>query len=428
MKKIKELYKYFIESDGASTDTRQDVRNKIFFALSGENFDGNKFADIAHNNGALVCVIDNPDYNKSDSYFLVDNVLETLQLLANYHRKKHNATILAITGSNGKTTTKELVFIVLGETKSIIATQGNLNNHIGVPLTLLRITNETEIAVVEMGANHIGEIDQLCEIALPHIGIITNIGKAHLEGFGSFQGVITAKNELYNFIKKTGGHLIVNADDSLLTELSNGSSKLTYGKNNADIEGEIVDIHPNLHVKWGYKGSVKQCHTQLYGNYNFYNIMAAIATGIYFDIDPETINSSIENYVSDNNRSQLLKTKSNKIILDAYNANPFSMMEAITSFADCGFDNPWLLLGDMFELGDYAADEHQKIVDQLIDKKFANVLLIGKEFSRLSKHSFLNFETTSDAGSYIKNNPICDADILIKGSRGMRLEELLEVL
>ncbi len=257
----------------------------------------------------MISVIDNPEFNKGDKYFLVDDVLYALQELAKHHRTECDVTVLAITGSNGKTTTKELISSVLRNYTSIISTKGNLNNHIGVPLTLLEISDDTEIAVVEMGANHIGEIDFLCEIAQPNIGIITNIGKAHLEGFGSFEGVIAAKSELYNYIINSGGDLIVNADDILLKELAGSKPYLTYGTNDSDIEGEIVVSHPFVQIKWGHNQKIYHCHSQLYGNYNFYNVLAAIAVGIYFSVGESVINDSVENYLPSNNRSQHLKQR-----------------------------------------------------------------------------------------------------------------------
>lgn len=428
MKLIKELYKHFLKSDGVSTDSRQVVKNKIFFALSGENFNGNKFAKSALSNGALLCVIDDTSYDEGEGYFMVDDVLETLQQLANYHRRSCSATVMAITGSNGKTTTKELIAAVLGNTIDIISTVGNYNNHIGVPLTLLTIEKSTKIAVVEMGANHIGEIDLLCKIAEPDVGMITNIGKAHLEGFGSYEGVITAKSELYNYILSQNGQLIVNGDDSLLMELSGNSSKTVYARNDAAIQGELTESLPFLHITWGYNQKVHKCNSQLYGSYNFTNVMAAIATGIYFGVDEEIINKSIENYIPSNNRSQQIETKHNRVILDAYNANPYSMKEAVSSFAASRFKNPWLFLGDMFELGTYSSTEHQEIVTQLLSAGFKNVALIGNEFCSTQGHEFHVFKSTIDAIEFLSDNVIEDADILIKGSRGMKMEDLLESL
>ena len=428
MNKTKLLYQVFLKSDGVSTDTRDDVKNKVFFALSGENFDGNKFAETAIGNGALLAVIDKEEYNKGKKFLLVDDVLDALQSLAAHHRKIMPARVMGITGSNGKTTTKELISAVLSSKYSIISTSGNFNNHIGVPLTLLRIKNETQIAVVEMGANHIGEIATLCEIAKPDAGMITNIGKAHLEGFGSYEGVIEAKSEIYQYLKKHSGHVIVNKDDKLLIRLSENMNKTTYGTNNANIEGELVSQHPFLKVKWGANGEILQCNSQLYGSYNYTNIMAAIATGIYFDVDSSSINTAIETYISENNRSQQIKTSYNNIILDAYNANPFSLREAIISFHNSNFDNPWLFIGDMFELGQFSAREHQEIVELLKNFGFKNVVLLGNEFYSAKDHSFLKFKTTNDACSYFEKNPLRGTNILIKGSRGMKMEQLTQYL
>ena len=428
MQEIKGLYQHFLSSDGVATDSREDVTNKIFFALSGENFNGNKFTVDALNKGAQLCIIDDPAYLINGKCILVSDVLSTLQELAKYHRKKSSATVLAITGSNGKTTTKELISSVLANYANIISTQGNYNNHIGVPLTLLNIEPSTKIAVVEMGANHIGEINKLCELAEPDIGIITNIGKAHLEGFGSFEGVIQAKNELYNYLKKHKGKAIVNSDDDLLTELCRDIPQFTYGTNNADVVGEIIEYIPNVKLIWGYNESTIECNSQLYGKYNFYNIMAAIATGLFFNIPAEKINTAIESFVPKNNRSQLIKTKENSVILDAYNSNPTSLNEAIISFAESEFINPWLILGDMLELGDYSMDEHQIIIEKVNNNGFTNVVLIGEDFYNTKGNSFIKFKTVDESRNYLSANKIKNANILVKGSRGMKLEKLLDML
>ncbi len=428
MYKIKELYHHFLLSDGVTTDSREDVTNKIFFALSGENFNGNKFTDDALKKGTKLCVIDDPAYITDEKCFSVNDVLATLQELANHHRKESNVTVIAITGSNGKTTTKELISSVLSSYINIISTKGNYNNHIGVPLTLLNIKPTTKIAVIEMGANHIGEINKLCEIAQPDIGLITNIGKAHLEGFGSFDGVIMAKNELFNYINKNKGKIIVNKDDSLLKRLSEDTPRFTYGKNNADVEGEIIEYNPFLKLNWATGKNTLECNTQLYGKYNFDNIMAAIATGLFFSIPFEKINTAIEGYIPKNNRSQQIVTNNNSIILDAYNANPTSMSGAIISFAKSNFENPWLILGDMFELGEYSSSEHQEIVNKIINNNFQNVILIGNDFYNTKGNSFLRFKTTDDTIAYLSTNIIKNSNILVKGSRGMKLERLLDFL
>ena len=427
MNTILKIYKHFLLSDGVSTDSREDVTNKIFFALSGDNFDGNKYALDAYKKGARLCIIDNNAYEVSNSV-LVPNTLVALQNLAKYHREQNTATVLAITGTNGKTTTKELVSSVLGTFTDIISTKGNFNNHIGVPLTLLRIVKSTKIAVIEMGANHIGEISKLCEIAQPNIGIITNIGKAHLEGFGSFEGVITAKSELYTYIRKNNGKIIVNSDDELLVNLSNDIRRFTYGTNNADVNGKLISTIPYLKITWGDKDFSNELLSQLYGEYNFSNIMAAIATGVFFGVESNSINSSIAGYLPQNNRSQIITTDNNHVVMDAYNANPTSMKGAISSFAEYKFKNPYYLLGDMFELGSYSATEHQMIVDFLMASNIKNVILLGNEFCNTINHSYLCFNNTQDGIKHLKDNRIIDSTILVKGSRGMKLETILKIL
>ncbi len=427
MLKIKHIYEQFLLSNGVSTDSREDVTNKIFFALSGDNFNGNAFASVAQKKGARLCVIDDSKFENKNS-ILVSNVLLTLQQLSMHHRKQSMATVLAITGTNGKTTTKELVAGVLGKFTDIIATKGNLNNHIGVPLTLLNIKPTTKIAVVEMGSSSIGEISILCNIAKPDVGIITNIGKAHLVGFGSLDGVISAKSELYIYLEENNGRVIVNKDDKLLLKLSKKISQFTYGQANADVTGKITENEPSLKITWSNNSGIWVCNSKLYGDYNFSNIMAAVASGLFFNVPPKIINNAIGNYLPLNNRSQRLMTEKNSIILDAYNANPTSMNEAIISFLDHKFANPYLLLGDMLELGSYSKLEHQAIVDVLLEVQVKNVILIGKEFKTATNHNYLTFTSTKAASNYLAQNSIERANILIKGSRGMKLENLLEML
>jgi len=427
MKYIEQLYKTFLNSSGISTDTRDDVKNTLFFSLSGEKFNGNKFARTAIEKGALLAVIDDPVFQTDSRTILVDNVLETLQRLALHHRKQINIPVIGITGTNGKTTTKELIASVLGSTYNTVATKGNLNNHIGVPLTLLQINNKTEIAVIEMGANHPGEISTLCNLTLPTHGIITNIGKAHLEGFGNFEGVKQTKKELYDFLKKNKQHAFVNADDPLLVDLSNNIDRNTYGTATGDATGEIIKHKPFITLKVTLPDKSFTIASRLYGSYNFPNIMAAIAVGNYFSVSANNIRQSIEKYIPDNNRSQQIKTQHNKLILDAYNANPVSMLNAIISFEEAHFKNAMLILGDMFELGDASKEEHQKIVNLLLEKGFKNVLLAGRAFFR-TNHPFIAFETTEQAADYLQENPLSNKTILIKGSRGMHLETLVKYL
>ncbi len=424
---IKTLYNVFLNASGIATDSRETVKNTIFFALSGENFNGNRFAETALTKGAILAVIDDPAYQKDERYFLVDNTLEILQQLALFHRKQFNIPVIGITGTNGKTTTKELTTAVLQTTFNTIATKGNLNNHIGVPLTLLRIHTNTEIAIVEMGANHPGEIDFLCNLALPTHGIITNIGKAHLEGFGNFEGVKKTKSELYNFLEQNDGTAFVNGDDTLLTDLSKKLNHYTYGTSKGDVKGEIRCHKPFLTINIDLGKKTISVASQLYGSYNFPNMLAAAAIGNYFKVPDYAIQSALENYLPANNRSQQVTTSHNHLILDAYNANPVSIANAINSFKEAGFENECLILGDMFELGMSAAEEHQKVVDLLLSNGFRYVFLVGEHFAKTT-HPFTHFDTTQKAVEFFSLNPLKGKTILLKGSRGMHLETLIELL
>ena len=423
------IYQAYISTSQISTDTRQDVKDTIFFALSGDRFNGNLFAAKALEKGARYAVVDDPQVVDGEQYLLVKDVLVSLQELAKLHRSRNLIPLLAITGSNGKTTTKNLISAVLSTSRQILSTAGNYNNHIGVPITLLGITRDTEYAVVEMGANHIGEIGQLCQLALPNVGIITNIGKAHLEGFGSYEGVIRAKSELYNFLRDTQGTVIVNADDPLLMELSEGINRFTYGRENADVKARITRYNPYLSIHWEYQGNGYELDTFLYGKYNFSNILAAISSGLYFGIPADRINQAIGQFKPDDSRSQVMRTNTNQIILDAYNANPVSMSEAILSFKEYRKENQWLILGDMFELGEAAVEEHRAIVDLLVQNRFQNVLFAGEIFHSLEMpEGFLSFPNTDELDKHLLENPLRNAHILIKGSRGMRLEKVLNLL
>jgi UDP-N-acetylmuramoyl-tripeptide--D-alanyl-D-alanine ligase len=431
MKEIEPLYHLFQQHPKVSTDSRSAVEDTIFFALSGETFNGNRFAKDALDKGAVVAVVDDPrvvDEN-DPRFFYVESTLETLQNLALHHRHRFQIPILAITGTNGKTTTKELISSVLKTEKEIVYTQGNLNNHIGVPLTLLTINQDTEIAVVEMGANHVGEIRSLCQLAKPTHGIITNIGKAHLEGFKSYEGVIKAKTELYESIRKSSGSIFVNLDDPLLMKLSDGLKRITYGHDHANVNGQIEGSKPYLKISWKQFDDATEIQTQLYGNYNFPNAMAAIAVGSFFGISKTSIRKALEEYVPKNNRSQIIKTEKNTLILDAYNANPGSLSLAIETFASQDFDHKILILGDMFELGKDAESEHQKIVDLLGDKTFKQVILAGEDFFKTQKEQqYLSFKTTKEAAKYLQKQNLTGNTILIKGSRGMQLETLIQYL
>ena len=443
---IQELYKHFLKHPVVCTDTRDIKQNAIFFALKGDNFNANKFAEQALELGCSLVVIDeifplstaDSEINapKDERYFLVEDVLSTLQALANHHRKQLSIPIISITGSNGKTTSKELLNAVLSQKYNVLATKGNLNNHIGVPLTLLNITAQHEIAIVEMGANHVGEIAMLCSIAEPDFGMITNIGKAHLEGFGGYAGVVKAKSELYHFIQKKGRQLFVNVDNKLLDQLSEGINKITFGTSeSADYIGFFVESNPYVKLKCKSGNDIHPIDakpviaTQLIGRYNFENILAAACIGSYFDVSEEQIKVGLENYVSSNNRSQVMQTKRNLLLLDAYNANPSSMKAAIENFVQMDQPNKMVILGDMLELGDESAKEHDLIITFLKDKNIVNLFLVGPCFMESGKSiNAKTFSVSDEVVDYLKLNPLENATILIKGSRGIKLEKVVEVL
>jgi len=369
--KIDELYKLFTQSSGVCIDTRKINNDCLFFALKGENFNGNKFAKNAIENGASFAIIEEEEYQISNKFILVNSVLETLQKLANHHRKQLNIPIIGITGTNGKTTTKELINIVLSEKYKTTATLGNLNNHIGLPLTLLSIPKDSEMAIIEMGASHRKEIEFLCKIAEPNYGIITNIGTAHIEGFGSYEGVKKTKNELYEYIKSKKGKVFVNQNDKVLQELSKDIERINYG--NSDFQ--LLSSSPSVQLKW----KKKLITSQLYGKYNYNNILTAICIGNYFRVPENQIVQAIESYIPSNNRSQIIKIDSNIIYLDAYNANPTSMTAAIDTFAENTAPNKLMILGDMLELGKISQKEHQKIVDK-VQKFNLTTIFVGEAF------------------------------------------------
>ncbi len=422
-----EIYQLFKNHPRISTDSRKIKSGGLFFALKGENFNGNKFAKSALEKGAAFAIIDEKEFFSSEKTILVDNVLHTLQELANLHRKTLALPILAITGTNGKTTTKELVSAVLAQKFKVSFTEGNLNNHIGVPLTLLKMNQETEFGVVEMGANHPGEIDALCQIAEPDFGIITNIGKAHLEGFGSFEGVIKTKTELYEFLKAKNGVIFYNNDNALLKEhTSKIRNKISYGNKNADFTGETIQSPPFVHVKANFKKGVLYLNTNLIGSYNSENVMAAACIGNYFDVDPVKIQQALKDYVPTNNRSQLIQKNGLKIIMDAYNANPTSMQASITSFLSNISGKTYLILGDMLELGNYSSEEHIRILELLKNFPSTTVFVVGSIFSEVAeKYSCQSFENVDQLCIYLQQNKIDSGNILIKGSRGIQLEKIL---
>ncbi len=415
---IKALYEIFKTYSNISTDNRKIVPNCLFFALKGENFNGNKFAKDALNQGASYAIIDEKEFNTSDQFILVENVIETLQQLANYHRKQFNIPFIGITGTNGKTTTKEFINAVLSKKYKTTFTQGNLNNHIGVPLTVLSIKKNCEIAIIEMGANHIGEIGFSCNIAEPNYGIITNIGKAHIEGFGNVEGIIKTKNELYQFIQSKNGNLFVNNEDKTLIELSKNIKKQTYGNAKADCFGKLISSNPSVKLQWNNN----LITANLYGAYNYQNILAAICIGNYFNVASVDIKRAIEEYFPTNNRSQIIESNTNTIFLDAYNANPTSMNAAIDTFVENDSSNKLMILGDMLELGNTSIDEHQAIVSR-IEKLKINTLFIGKEFNSINnKYEFTYLQNVDEVIKWLKHSELTNHQILIKGSRGIRLE------
>lgn len=420
------IYSKFLECTSVSTDTRKIKKNSMFIALKGENFDANTFAKEALEKGAKYIIIDNEEYYIDDRTLLVTDSLITLQQLAKYHRKQLKTTIISLTGSNGKTTTKELINVVLSEKFKTIATIGNLNNHIGVPLTLLRLTIETEIGIIEMGANHQKEIELLCSITEPDFGYITNFGKAHLEGFGGIEGVIKGKSEMYAYLKDNNKTVFVNLDDAIQNEKSESLNRYAFSQSDSKADVFISSVEANPMVKVEYKGLTMQSH--LIGIYNANNINAAITIGKYFKVEDLAIKKAIENYIPENNRSQLIHKNGNEIILDAYNANPSSMNAALVNFFQLKKNPKTAILGDMFELGDDSFEEHQKIVELASSYPEVEIYFVGKHFFQTKKeinhiHFFESFESFSKLFQIVSNNLI-----LIKGSRGMALERSLELL
>lgn len=423
---IAELYTIFCEYPSVKTDTRQIVKGDIFFALKGPNFNGNAFIIQALEKGAAYVIADEAEDNLEKHIIKVDDVLTTLQQLAFYHRSQFNIPVLAITGSNGKTTTKELIHSVLSTTYKTYTTKGNLNNHIGIPLTLLNIKDDAEIAVVEMGANNPGEIESYCKYVNPTHGLITNFGKAHLEGFGSLEGVRNAKSELFNYLRDHDGTAFINTDDPFLIQKSKGIKNIiSYGSKNAEITGKAAGTSSQLQVEVNGKTEFKNIHTNLVGDYNLPNVLAAITVGNYFKIKAADIKTALENYQPSNSRSQLLKQGSNNIILDAYNANPSSMQAAITNFAKMSGDQKIMMLGGMMELGNDSDMEHRHLVEFINSFKWQKVILVGSQFKGLSDQ-YLYFDKVDEARTWLDANPISNSTILIKGSRSMQMEKMIE--
>ena len=423
------LYKIFQQHPYVQTDTRALAPGQMFFALKGPNFNGNAFASKALEIGAIAVVVDEETGISDDRIIRVDDVLEALQALALHHRKQFSIPFIAITGSNGKTTTKELIHAVLSSQYITYTTKGNLNNHIGIPLTILSIKKDAEMAVIEMGANHQKEIEGYCKIALPTHGIINNCGKAHLEGFGGIEGIRKGKGELYDYLRDNNGTVFVNSDLDYLVSMSNGIKDIVYyGNLGGQFKTNILKSEPFLKLEIQTEKEEKdQIETQLVGSYNKPNIEAAIATGIYFGISLEKIINAIKSYTPDNARSQLVIKGSNKIILDAYNANPSSMKVAIENFLTQESENKYLFLGAMMELGEFSLDEHATIIDQLIASGLTNTVLVGGDFGKIN-HPFLYFENAENAAIWARENCPENSMILIKGSRSTKMEKIMQAL
>lgn len=425
--KIEELYSIYLKNPSIQTDTRKLQKGDLYFALKGPNFNGNSFAQNAIEAGAAYAVIDEEAFSIEGKTILVDNVLETLQQLALHHRKQFNIPFLAITGSNGKTTTKELIHAVLSTSFKTYTTEGNLNNHIGVPLTILKVGQDAEMAVIEMGANHQKEIASYCVIALPTHGLITNVGKAHLEGFGSEEGVRKGKGELFDYIREHNGAIFRMNDYHYLHQMSKGISNVfTYGTKDGDVVGDAVQSDPFLEVNFskGFTGTIK---TSLVGSYNLPNVLAAVAVGKSFGVEEEKIRSAIENYAPSNSRSQLVQKGTNKIILDAYNANPSSMKAAIDNFSKAEGASKILVLGAMAELGPESLAEHKSIIKEISDHQWKAVLLVGGDFEK-SNHAFHSFTSPEEAGQWLQQANIQESFLLVKGSRSMQMEKVLNYL
>lgn len=428
-----ELYQHFLKNSIISTDTRNIIPGSIFFALKGDHFNANEFANQAIEKGASYAVVDEDVHTSGEKCLLVNDALTALQNLARYHREQLNIPVIGLTGSNGKTTSKELLNAVLSERYKTFATFGNLNNHIGVPLSILSITNEVEVAIIEMGANHQKEIELLCTIAQPTHGIITNVGMAHLDGFGGFEGVKKGKAELYTYLKQHNGYTFINRENTFLMEMSlnAGLNKmLYYGTENGNtIKGALKSSDPFIEVQWTNHETSSSVKTKLTGSYNFENILAAICIGDFFDMQPAEINKGLANYEPKNNRSQLTKTDHNTVICDFYNANPSSMSAALNNLTALSADQKTAILGDMFELGPESATQHELIAKQAVASSLDQIIFIGKYFYGFKDQiKGVFFETPAEAAHFLEQNLIINNLVLLKGSRGMKLENLLQYL
>ena len=430
---LETLYEIYKQHPVVTTDSRDCPQGSLFFALKGETFDGNAFAGKALEQGCAYAVVDDETVvpQGDERYILVDDVLKTLQDLAHYHREQFSIPVLEVTGTNGKTTTKELIAAVLSKKYNVLYTQGNFNNHIGVPKTLLRLTAEHTFAVIETGANHPGEIETLAKIVDPDFGIITNVGKAHLEGFGSFEGVIKTKGELYDYLRAKHGTVFLDYDNIYLKNIADGLHQIFYGApcdEVLSVEGELIDCTPYLRFKWHPAGGEwQEVNTHLIGSYNLKNAMAAAVIGRTFGVSVEDINEAISGYVPTNNRSQLVETADNKLVVDAYNANPTSMKAAIENFSLMKADKKMAILGDMKELGPTSWEEHQKMVDLLVEAGFNHVWLVGKEF-KATHHPFRTFDDVEQVKEALAIKKPKGYHILIKGSHSTKLYELPDLL
>ncbi|MDG1260597.1 MAG: UDP-N-acetylmuramoyl-tripeptide--D-alanyl-D-alanine ligase [Flavobacteriales bacterium] len=426
---LKTLHELFLKSAGVTTDTRSIQQGQLFFALKGERFNGNTYASQAVEQGAIAAIVDEAEFHSNDgTTVLVEDVLSTLQALATFHRKTLNLTVIGLTGSNGKTTSKELIRDVLSQKYATLATIGNLNNHIGVPLTLLRLTKEHEYAVIEMGANAQREIAFLANIAQPDYGFITNIGKAHLEGFGGEAGVKKGKKELFDYIETSNGKVFANASDPVMLEISEGMNRILFGTEVNSPDVYLLKKEPTIHFGWSHHSYFSgEQTTQLTGAYNINNIAAAIAIGRYFEVEAELINEALTSYKPENNRSETRHTANNALILDAYNANPSSVQHALESFANYEAPEKLCILGDMYELGDASAVEHTSVVD-LLKRLKLEAVLVGEHFEGVDQDTFKTFTTTEEALTWLQGTQLKQKTILLKGSRGMALERLVPAL
>lgn len=434
---IESLYNIFLESKGVTTDSRKCADGLMFFALKGECFNGNSFAAQALSQGCICSVVDDARFFDANDkrMVLVDNVLKTLQQLALYHRRALGLPVIGITGTNGKTTTKELVTSVMRRRFKLNATVGNLNNSIGVPLTVLATTPADEYAIVEMGASHPGDIRELVDIAEPDYGLITNVGKAHLLGFGSFEGVMATKGELYDFLRAHGGKAFVNRSNPYLMQMAQGLDRMEYASGvdgnvqGALVSGKVLECNPYLKFQWqSQNGPVHEVQTRLIGSYNIDNALAAASVGVFFGVPESDICQALEEYTPSNNRSQLTVTASNRLVVDAYNANPTSMAAALENFSLMQSASKMLILGDMRELGDASDAEHQKVVEALKQYGFENVWLVGAEFQKASAGAFRCFDSVDQVIEELSANPVKDRTVLLKGSNGIGLFKLVEKL